>query len=95
MKGQALQRTTSDTAVLSSGRPVIIYSINIVSGGSAGKVILRNGTSTSGTALLHEVGVASAGKTHTYPSGIVFSSGCFLDVDANVSQTTVSFEALP
>lgn len=82
----------TDAVVGVSGKATRVFAINFLSGGTAGVVILRNGTSASDTVFVTENGVISSGKTVTYgTTGILFPAGCFLDVDANVTGGVVSF----
>lgn len=84
--------TTSDVVIGTSGKPTRVFAINFLSGGTAGVIILKNGTSASGTAFVQENGVISSGKTVTYgTTGVLFPAGCFLDLDTNVSSGVVSF----
>lgn len=84
--------TTSDVVIGTSGKPTRVFSMNFVSGGTAGVILLRNGTSASATAFVREDGVISSGKTINYgQTGIFFPAGCFLDLDANVTAGVVSF----
>lgn len=84
--------TTSDVVIGTSGKPTRVFSINFVSGGTAGVILLRNGTSTAGTAYIREDGVISSGKTVSYgQTGVLFPAGCFLDVDTNVASGVVSY----
>lgn len=93
--GVGYQVAVADAAVLSSGRAVVVYGVNFVSGGTAGVIILRNGTSTAGTAIVTLTGTISSGTTFDFGgNGIVFPAGCFVDKDANVSAFTVFFEAV-
>ena len=94
MTGTGFQVVTSDIVLGASGVPVVVYGMNITSGGGGGGiVILRNGTSTAGTLLIQEHGTTSVAVTKDYNGiGIVFPSGCFVDVDANVSAVTVFYE---
>jgi hypothetical protein len=87
------QLITADAAVCGSGICVRIFSIHIISGGGGGGVaILRSGISTSGTARIQETGTASTGKTFSYGKcGVLFESGCFCDVDANVTSVLVEY----
>lgn len=85
---------SADGAVVSSGSEVIVHGINFTSGGTAGVVILRNGTSASATAVIQENGIISSSKTQLYKPGIVFPAGCFVDIDANVSSATIFYEAV-
>lgn len=90
------QRRTDDGVVSTSGEPVAIYGINIVSGGGGGGVVnLRSGTAVSGTIIIQEQGVTSQGKSITYGgNGIVFPSGCYVDIDANTTAVTINFKRL-
>lgn len=75
----------TDAAVGVSGVPVRVFTLHIISDGTAGVAILRNGTSSSGTAYVTETGTISTGKTVSYGTqGMMFPSGCFLDVDTHV-----------
>lgn len=88
---QALVSGT-DAVVGTSGKPIRVFCINFLSGATAGVVILRNGTSASGTVFVTENGVISSGKTIQYgQTGILFPSGCFADVDTNVTGGVISF----
>lgn len=88
---QAIASAT-DAIVGTSGKPIRVFAVNFVSGGTAGVLILRNGTTASGTAFVREDGVVSSGKTVAYgTTGILFPAGCFCDVDANVSAAVISF----
>ena len=84
----------ADGVVSASGTPVAIYAVNIVSNGAAiGKVILRNGTSASDTAVISINGSTGIGTLHDFGgAGLVFPSGCFVDIDANTAQATVAFK---
>lgn len=85
---------SADAELSTSGQPVVVFSVSIVSGaGGDGQVILRNGTDGSGTALLPLAGTQS--QTVTIPlgdKGLMFPNGCFIDLDANVTQVTVTYE---
>lgn len=93
--GVGYQRAVADAAVLASGRAVVVYGANMVSGGTAGVLVLRDGTSTAGTAVVTLTGTISSGVSFDFGgNGVVFPNGCFADKDANVSAFTVFFEAL-
>lgn len=82
----------TDAAIGVSGKPIRVFAINFVSDGTAGVVLLRNGTSTGGTAFIREDGVVSSGKTVSYgQTGILFPAGCFCDVDVHVTAGVVSY----
>lgn len=82
----------TDAAVGTSGKPTRVFSVNFVSDGTAGVFILRNGTSSSGTAFVTENGVISSGKTVEYgQTGILFPAGCFCDVDSHVTAAVIAY----
>ena len=87
-------RLTADGVLNTSGKPVAIHSIHIVSGGTAGVVILRHGTAVTDTATIQETGTANTGKTVDFGANIVFPSGCFVDIDANVTYVTIVYETV-
>jgi hypothetical protein len=86
-------RLTADGVVGVSGKPVRVYNVVFLSGGSAGELVLRNGTSAAGTVYVQQDGAAAA-KTTTlnFRDGLVFPGGCFFDKDTNVSSVVVSYE---
>ena len=90
------QLVTADAAVSSSGKPVRVYMIHIISGcGGGGVVSLRNGTTASDTAWITETGTTSKGVTFSYGGcGIAFPNGCFVDIDTNTVSVAVSFERM-
>jgi len=82
----------TDAAVGSSGAAVRVFTVHIISDGTAGVAILRNGTSTAGAAYVTESGTINTGKTINYGTqGMVFPSGCFLDVDSHVTAGIVTY----
>lgn len=84
--------TTASVVIGTSGKPTRVFAINFVSGGTAGVINLRNGTSGSATSFIQENGVISSGKTVPYgTTGVLFPAGCFLSVDANITAGVVSF----
>lgn len=90
------QLITSDGVLSASGEPVAIYGVHITSGAGGGGVVnLRSGTAVTDTIIIKEQGVASEGKSASYGGlGIVFPSGCYVDVDANVTSVAVTFKRL-
>lgn len=82
----------TDAVVGVSGKPTRVFAVNLLSDGTAGVLILKNGTTSSGTTFVTENGVISSGKTVTYGTqGIFFPAGCFLDVTANVVGGVISY----
>lgn len=85
------QRVTSDIAVGSSGKPIRVFAVNLISGGTASTLILRNGTDTSGTAYDQVDGTINVSISKSYAGGLRFPNGCFADVDANISYATIIY----
>lgn len=82
----------TDAAIGPSGKPIRVFALNFLSDGTAGVLILRNGTSASDTVFVTENGVVSSGKSISYgQTGILFPAGCFLDVDTHVTGGVVTF----
>ena len=78
------QRFTADGALARSGRSTVVYSVHLSSAsGTAATVVLKNGTSTSGTAYAQVDGVASKGVTDNFAGGLYFPDGCYVDVTFN------------
>lgn len=94
MPGSVLK--VADGVVGTSGKPVRVFNINILSGGTAGQVKLYNGIAATGTLYIHEVcPTVSSGNGFDYgKEGFLFPSGCFYEevVDANVTSTLISFK---
>lgn len=88
------QLVTADGVVGTSGKPVRIFSIHILSGAGGGAVVnLRSGTAVGGTIRIKETGTVDTGKTFDYGKyGYLFEAGCFCDVDANTTSVAVQFE---
>lgn len=82
----------TDAAVGASGAAIRVFMLHIISDGTAGVAILRNGTSTAGTAFVTESGTISTGKTINFGTqGMIFPAGCFLDVDSHVTGGVVTY----
>ena len=82
---------TADAVIGVSGRAFAAWAVKILSGGVAGRVTLRNGTSASATAVTVLEGVASQEVTREVAGGkgLVFPLGLFADLDANVTNYVV------
>lgn len=85
------QRLTADGVVGVSGKPTRVYSLTWLSDTTAGYVALRNGTGTDGTIYFYDDGVASKTEIANWTQGLLFPSGCYCDVDANVTSAVVEF----
>jgi len=92
--GKGYQVIVGDAAILSAGTPISLFGVNITSDGTAGVVILRNGSTVSGTAVLTLLGEANKTVHRDFSgTGVVFPNGCFVDIDAHVTPScTVIFE---
>lgn len=82
---------TADSVIGTSGKPIRIYNIAWLSGTTAGYVNLYNGTGTSGNLYYKLDGTASKTKVENFTNGLWFPSGCFLDVDANVTSVVIDY----
>lgn len=83
--------TTTDLVLGKGGRPCRVYSASLLSGGTASVVALRNGTSASATVQVQLDGVISKSTFWSDANGLLFTNGCFVDVDANTAALAISF----
>ena len=85
---------TADASIGPAGKPVRLFAVNMLSGGTAGILVLRNGTSADNAVWVQETGVINTGKTVEYgPHGILFPNGCWYDDDSNFTSVTFEFSA--
>lgn len=86
------QRLTADGAVGPSGKPIRVFSATQLSGGTAGILVLRDGTSASGTVYVQKTApVVSNTDTVNFEGGLLFPNGCFFDKDINTDAVVVEF----
>jgi len=78
---------TTDTT-LGSGKPVRVFSLTVLSGATAGVCTLKNG-STIWVNPAHTI--SKSITTQFGEEGILFPSGCVVDVDANCTATLVTY----
>ena len=94
--GSQLCTTAAGQAVGILGKPVRVFIVHILSGGTAGIIKLYNGSTTSNTLVVQQTCTAvSTGNTFDYGEyGILFPLGCFYEEvsDANVVSTLITFE---
>jgi hypothetical protein len=88
--GGTVTKTSSDT-VGTSGKPIRIYSATWLSGGTAGNLALRNGTTTAATLITSIAGAANRTVTQNFEGGLLFPSGCYLSLDHNTTSATFSY----
>jgi hypothetical protein len=93
IQNAGVQQFTADGSVGTSGVAVRVFSLHIISGGTAAIVSLRNGTSSGALAYITQTApVVSTGNTFVYgDKGILFPAGCFCDVDTNTTSALVVF----
>lgn len=88
------QNRTDDGVIGASGKKIRVYALIVRSDSDgASAVSVYNGTSTAGT-LMDVINVATASTTVriNYAGGLLFPSGCFVDVDANTAFVTAILE---
>ena len=82
-------RRTSNGELLSAGDIVRVFSVHIVSDTDAtGKVQLREG-GASGTVKYELTGQSGTGFTDNIDNGLLFTNGCYADLDANVTSVEI------
>jgi hypothetical protein len=84
-------RLTADGLVGTSGKPIRVFAVHLVSGATASTTTLKLGTSTAGTAYLQVDGLASQGVTINIAGGLRFPTGCYMDTDANISYCVIVY----
>ncbi len=83
--GIGSQKRTTDGVIGVSGKPVRVFGF-IVSADSSGAVVaVYDGTSTGGTVMDSLVGAASVSTRISYPGGLLFPNGCYLDIDSHTT----------
>ena len=76
--GYQIVTTAGGAAILTAGRPVIVYGVNMSGAGSS--TSLYNGQTGSGTDVEVVVALSTlAGETVNFKGGIVFPLGCWAD----------------
>lgn len=66
-----------------AGKPVRIFSATWLSDGTARNLVLRNGSTASGTVYVQIAGAISLTVTQNFEGGLLFPGGCFLDYTAS------------
>ena len=84
-------RLTEDGLVGSSGVPIRVFSIHLVSGATASTTSFNNGTAVGDTAYAQVDGIASKGVTLSFAGGLRFPAGCYMNTDANISYCTIVY----
>lgn len=87
------QRLTTDGVIGVSGKPVRIYNVEMLNDASVGELVIRDGTTDSGTIYIKKNGVVIADTdTFNWEGGFFFPNGAFFDKDANTVAVVVNFE---
>ena len=82
----------ADLAVGTSGKPIRVFSVELISGGTASTVILHNGVAIVADDNFGQVdGIANKSVVINYAGGKRFPAGCFLQTDANTAYATVVY----
>lgn len=82
---------TADTQVVATGKPVRVYTMHVISGGTAAVVSLKSGGS-GGTVWVTATGAISTGVTTYFGSqGLVLPSGLYVDVDTNTTSVALTY----
>lgn len=82
---------TTSGQVGRAGKPKMIYTMTIISGGTASVAKLLNNGS-SGTLYIQETGTISQGKTFNYQEGFFFPNDCYYTEDGNQTSVLISYE---
>jgi hypothetical protein len=82
------QILTADGTIGISGKPIRIFCLHIVSGGTQGIVQVASG----GNTIIYETGTANTGKTITFgDNGMFIPAGATCDIDANTVRAVVTY----
>ncbi len=84
-------RLTADGSVGTSGKPIRVFSIHLVSGGTASTTVFNNGTASGDTPYFQMDGTANLGLTAGFNGGLRFPDGCFMNTDNNISYATIIY----
>ena len=77
-------RLTAAGVLGTAGRAVRIFSITVISDGTAGVTTVRDGSTSGGVVYDIIAGVISSGATRVYGStGRLFVDGCYIDADSH------------
>ncbi len=92
------QRITADSIIGPSTdnfihpKPIRLYCVSLISGGTASVLSLLNGVDGSGTQYVSITGTVSTGIVVNFAGGLRFPNGLFADVDSNISSATFVFD---
>ncbi len=86
------QKRTTDGAIGVSGKKIRIYGFLVTADASGAVVAVYDGTDTSGVLMDSLVGAASVVTRISYPGGLFFNSGCYIDIDAHTTSVVAIYE---
>jgi hypothetical protein len=86
------QKRTTDGVIGTSGKKIRVYGFIVNADSSGAAVAVYDGTSTGGTLMDNLVGTASVSTRISYPGGLYFGSGCYVDIDAHTNYIVAIYE---
>ena len=82
----------TDSVIGVSGAPTRVFQLTVLSDGTAGVSLLKNGKTSGGTIYVNPTNVVNKTATVSFgEEGIVFPGGCFADVDAHCIATLITY----
>ena len=83
---------STDSVIGISGSPVRVFQLTVLSDGTAGVCLLKNGTDTNGQIYVNQTNVVNKTVTVNFgEEGILFPGGLFADVDAHCIATLITY----
>lgn len=90
-----LQSITSSGVIGTSGKPIRVFAISVLSAASPGAPVFYNNTAASGNEILDGTGLTASKAVliaNIPTEGMLFPSGLFVTVDGNSTQVNVWYE---
>jgi len=91
MNNHGSKHYTADSVVGIAGKPCRVFSATWLSDGTARSLVLRNGSTASGTVYVQIAGAVSLSVTQNWEGGLLFPNGCFLDYTASMVGAVIEF----
>lgn len=81
---------TASGVVGDSGKPQALYGYGMKSGGTAGQMVLFDGTSSVSPAVpvMDQTGIISSTVFNSFGCGVVFTTGLYASFDGNITRAT-------
>ena len=86
------QKRTTDGVIGGSGSKIRVYGFLVTADSSGAVVAVYDGTGTGGVLMDSLVGAASVVTRISYPGGLLFNSGCYIDIDAHTTSVVAIYE---